>query len=34
MSITAKQEAARKHHTMITNIAGLKASVEHEEEAI
>jgi hypothetical protein len=34
MSITVKQEAARKHYTMIMNIAGLKASVEREEEAI
>jgi hypothetical protein len=33
-SIAAKQEAARKHHDMISTIAGLKATVEREEQAI
>ena len=33
-SIAAKQEAAAKHHAVISTIAALKSSVEREEEAI
>ena len=33
-SLAAKQEAARKHHVVISTIASLKASVERDEEAV
>lgn len=33
-SIAMRQEAATKHHTVMSSIAALKSSVEHEEEAI
>lgn len=33
-SIAARQEAATKHHAVISTIAALKSSVERKEEAI